>query len=82
MSSVSVQFTFLHSDQAQNTLSGIQGQETMAVAVIYVTAPTVYENRKLCKTTSNMTMTFQQGFKGTKNFKLSTHSLSSRLCEF
>ena len=37
----SVQFSlFMHPDQAQNTLSGIQGQEATAVAVIYVTAPT------------------------------------------
>ena len=37
---VSVQFSlFMHSDQAQNTSSGIQGQEATAVAVIYVTAP-------------------------------------------
>jgi len=36
-----VQFSlFMHPDQAQNTLSGIQGQEVTAVAVIYVTAPT------------------------------------------
>jgi len=36
-----VQFSlFVHPDQAQNTLSGIQGQEATAVAVIYVTAPT------------------------------------------
>jgi len=32
---------FMHPDQAQNTSSGIQGQEATAVAVIYVTAPTV-----------------------------------------
>jgi len=32
---------FLHPDQAQNTLSGIQGQEATAVIVIYVTAPTL-----------------------------------------
>jgi len=31
----------MHPDQAQNTSSGIQGQEATAVAVIYVTAPTV-----------------------------------------
>ena len=31
---------FMHPDQAQNTSSGIQGQEATAVAVIYVTAPT------------------------------------------
>jgi len=30
----------MHPDQAQNTSSGIQGQEATAVAVIYVTAPT------------------------------------------
>ena len=30
---------FMHPDQAQNTSSGIQGQEATAVAVIYVTAP-------------------------------------------
>ena len=42
-----VQFSlFMHPDQAQNTLSGIQGQEATAVAVIYVTAPT-----SSCKTT-------------------------------
>ena len=29
----------MHPDQAQNTSSGIQGQEATAVAVIYVTAP-------------------------------------------
>jgi len=29
----------MHPDQAQNTLSGIQGEEATAVAVIYVTAP-------------------------------------------
>jgi len=29
----------MHPDQAQNTSSGIQGQEVTAVAVIYVTAP-------------------------------------------
>jgi len=29
----------MHLDQAQNTLSGIQGQEATALAVIYVTAP-------------------------------------------
>jgi len=29
----------MHPDQAQNILSGIQGQEATAVAVIYVTAP-------------------------------------------
>jgi len=29
----------MHPDQAQNALSGIQGQEATAVAVIYVTAP-------------------------------------------
>jgi len=28
----------MHPDHAQNTLSGIQGQEATAVAVIYVTA--------------------------------------------
>jgi len=34
-----VQFSFfMHPDQAQNTSSGIQGQEATAVAVIYVTA--------------------------------------------
>ena len=32
----------MHPDQAQNTSSGIQGQEATAVAVIYVTAPTLY----------------------------------------
>jgi len=31
---------FMHPDQAQNTLSGIQGQEATAAAVIYITAPT------------------------------------------
>jgi len=31
---------FMHPDQAQNTSSGIQGQEATAVAIIYVTAPT------------------------------------------
>jgi len=32
---ITVQFSlFLHPDQAQNTSSGIQGQEVMAVAVI------------------------------------------------
>jgi len=36
----------MHPDQAQNTLSRIQGQEATAVAVIYVTAPT-----SSCKTT-------------------------------
>jgi len=30
---------FMHPNQAQNTLSGIQGQEATAAAVIYVTAP-------------------------------------------
>jgi len=30
---------FMHPDQTQNTLSGIQGQEATAVAVVYVTAP-------------------------------------------
>ena len=36
-----VQFSlFMHPDQAQNTLSGIQGQEATAVAVLYVTVPT------------------------------------------
>jgi len=30
----------MHPDQAQNTSSGIQGQEATAVAVIYVTTPT------------------------------------------
>ena len=36
-----IQFSlFMHPDQAQNTSSGIQGQEATAVAVIYVTAPT------------------------------------------
>jgi len=35
-----VQFSlFMHPDQAENTSSGIQGQEATAVAVIYVTAP-------------------------------------------
>jgi len=37
----------MHPDQAQNTLSGIQGQEATAVAVIYVTAPT--SSRKTTK---------------------------------
>jgi len=38
---MTVQFSlFMHPDQAQNTSSGIQGQEATAVAVIYVTAPT------------------------------------------
>ena len=32
---------FMHPDQTQNTLSGIQGQEATAVAVVYVTAPQV-----------------------------------------
>jgi len=36
----SVQSVYFCIDQAQNTLSGIQGQEATAVAVIYVTAPT------------------------------------------
>ena len=37
---VQFQFSlFMHPDQAQNTSSGIQGQEATAVAVIYVTAP-------------------------------------------
>ena len=37
-----VQFSlFMHPDQAQNTSSGIQGQEATAVAVIYVTAPLI-----------------------------------------
>jgi len=31
----------MHPEQAQNTFSGIQGQEATAVAVIYVTAPTI-----------------------------------------
>ena len=31
----------MHPDQAQNTSSGIQGQEATAVAVIYVTAPSL-----------------------------------------
>ena len=44
----SVQFSlFMHPDQAQNTSSGIQGQEATAVAVIYVTAPT--SSRKTTK---------------------------------
>ena len=30
----------MHPDQAQNTLSGIQGQKATAIAVIYVTAST------------------------------------------
>jgi len=38
---------FMHPDQAQNTLSGMQGQEGTAVAVIYVTAPT--SSRKTTK---------------------------------
>jgi len=38
---------FMHPDQAQNALSGIQGQEATAVAVIYVTAPT--SSRKTSK---------------------------------
>ena len=38
---------FMHPDQAQNTSSGIQGQEATAVAVIYVTAPT--SSRKTTK---------------------------------
>ena len=29
----------MHPDQAQNTLSGVQGQEATAVAVIYFTVP-------------------------------------------
>ena len=46
--SFSVQFSlFLHPNQAQNTLSGIQGQEVTAIAVIYVTAPT--SSRKTTK---------------------------------
>jgi len=41
---VTVQFSlFMHPDQAQNTSSGIQGQEATAVAVIYVTV-TAYLN--------------------------------------
>jgi len=31
---------FMHPDQAQNTSSGIQGQEATAAAVIYVTCCT------------------------------------------
>ena len=43
-----IQFSlFMHPDQAQNTSSGIQGQEATAVAVIYVTAPT--SSRKTTK---------------------------------
>jgi len=43
-----VQFSlFMHPDQAQNTLSGVQGQEATAVAVIYFTAPT--SSRKTTK---------------------------------
>jgi len=43
-----VQFSlFMHPDQAQNTLSGIQGQEATAVAVIFVTALT--SSRKTTK---------------------------------
>jgi len=43
---------FLHPDQAQNTLSGIQGQEAPAVAVINDTAPTaqVSEGNYNCTT--------------------------------
>jgi len=37
----------MHPDQAENTLSGIQGQEATAAAVIYVTAPT--SSRKTTK---------------------------------
>ena len=32
----------MHPDQAQNALSGIQGQETTAVAVIYVTVTVIH----------------------------------------
>jgi len=46
--SYTVQFSlFMHPDQAQNALSGVQGQEATAVAVIYVTAPT--SSRKTTK---------------------------------
>jgi len=42
-----VQFSlFMHPDQAQNTSSGIQGQEATAVAVIYVTAPNICESHQ------------------------------------
>jgi len=48
--SLLVQFSlFMHPDQAQNTLSGIQGQEATAVAVIYVTAPTSSRKTTKCK---------------------------------
>ena len=40
---------FMHPDQAQNTSSGIQGQEATAVAVIYVTAPTEKSNNVITK---------------------------------
>jgi len=38
---------FMHPDQAQNTLSGIQGQAATAIAVIYVTGPTVLDKSKV-----------------------------------
>ena len=48
MGFITVQFSlFMHPDQAQNTSSGIQGQEATAVVVIYVTAPT--SSRKTTK---------------------------------
>jgi len=45
-----VQFSsFMHPDQAQNTLSEIQGQEATAEDVMYVTAPTSSRKRTKCK---------------------------------
>jgi len=37
----------MHPDQAQKTFSGIQGLEATAVAVIYVTAPTIAVPRSI-----------------------------------
>ena len=55
----SVQFSlFMHPDQAQNTLSGIQRQEATAVAVIYVTTPT--SSRKTTKYKWNTIAKMQQ----------------------
>jgi len=48
----------MHPDQAQNTSSGIQGQEVTAVAVIYVTAPT--SSRKTTKYKLNTIAKMQQ----------------------
>jgi len=48
----------MHPGQAHNTLSGIQGQEATAVAVIYVTAPT--SSRKTTKHKWNTIAKIQQ----------------------